>query len=178
MEKNKGGEPLFGLFSRPERGAKGLLAWLWCAGWLSGGGCGFVLVVQVGVGFGVSPFCPAPLVPRCPGGGRAPLLPCTSPFWALEKSPINFSLGPWSGSATHVTSTGHFSHRLFGWGGFLPRPLSHRLFRGGGRLPRPHSHPHSHCHTTFATDLGPQEFWPIVTKVTIFTLGVPIFHPG
>ena len=87
MEKNKGGEPLFGLFSRPERGAKGLPACLWCAGWLARGGCGFVLVVQVGVGLWVSPFFPAPLVSRSPGGGS-----CTTSCLAL------LAPGPWKNS--------------------------------------------------------------------------------
>ena len=116
MEKNKGGEPLFGLFSRPERGAKGLPAWLWCAGWLARGGCGFVLVVQVGVGLWVSPFFPAPLVSRSPGGVVHHFLPCTSRSWALEKFQTNLSLGPGSGGAAHASSTCHFSHRLFGGG--------------------------------------------------------------
>ena len=177
MEKNKGGEPLFGLFSRPERGAKGLLAWLWCAGWLSGGGCGFVLVVQVGVGFGVSPFCPAPLVPRCPGGGTCTTFALHFSLLGLGKIPNQLFTWPMVGKC----HSRHFHRSLLPptlrGGGFSRGPSPTGSF-GGGLLPRPHSHPLSHCHTTFATDLGPQEFWPIVTKVTIFTLGVPIFHPG
>ena len=107
----------------------------------------FKLVLALGcLPFALPPWC---LVVR--GGGRAPLLPCTSPFWALEKSPINFSLGPWSGSATHVTSTGHFSHRLFGGGGGFSRgPSPTGSFRGGASpaapLPPPLPLSHNFCH--------------------------------
>ena len=160
MEKNKGGEPLFGLFSRPERGAKGLPAWLWCAGWLSRGGCGFVLVVQVGVGLWVSPFFPAPLVSRSPGGGRAAL--------------HSLAPGPWKNSKpTCLLAQGREA---------LLTPLPHVTFptvsSGGGRLPWLHHQPPVCRHTTFVTHLGAQEFWPFVTKVTFLTLWVPIFHPG
>ena len=141
MEKNKGGEPLFGLFSRPERGAKGLLAWLWCAGWLSGGGCGFVLVVQVGVGFGVSPFCPAPLVPRCPGGGTCTTFALHFSLLGLGKIPNQLFTWPMVGKC----HSRHFHRSLLppilrgvaSPAAPLPPALSGGVFRGPTPTPSP-----------------------------------------